>query len=133
MAAVVLAGVLGGCGTVESGRSASGDGQVLTEADSGTEVLLAPGEHFEVRLESNASTGYRWKLLSPLEPAPYNLVTSDYIGTETSLVGAAGTEVWVFEAVNEPATGELRMVFVRPFDDPPAPAATFELTVRVEA
>ena len=48
--------VLVACGS--DSTTETGDLRVLTEAENSQEVLLDSGEQFEVRLESNASTGF---------------------------------------------------------------------------
>ena len=52
-----------------------------------------------VRLGSNVTTGYSWQVTEIVHPEVIKQVSNDYEEpTDTSLVGAGGTEVWVFEA-----------------------------------
>jgi inhibitor of cysteine peptidase len=106
LAALLL---VGSCGGDDASTS------LLDETDTGSKTALDVGDRLEVELESNPTTGYRWEL-APL-PEGLVLVSSDVEEPGGSLVGAPGTQVFVFDAV---AAGEgiLRFEYVRPFDDP---------------
>ena len=124
---IVLAG-LTGCGD----DTGTDEGQqIFTDADSTSEAMLTAGERFEVRLESNPSTGYAWELSAMSDDAVIELVAQRYDEPDSDLVGAAGTEVWEFSAGPEGA-GILRLEYVRSFDDPPIPDRVFELIVRID-
>lgn len=120
---VVFVMAAGGCG---------GPARVtLTEEDSLGEVPVDSGDEIELRLESNASTGYRWALPEDRVPQPLDLVESRFEEPDTDLVGAPGTQVFVFEAVARGAD-VLRLEYVRPFDDPPIPERVVEYVVIVD-
>ena len=122
-ALVAVVALAGGCG---------GPARVaLTEEDSLDEVPVSSGDEIEIRLESNATTGYRWVLLDDRVPDPLALVESRFEEPESDLVGAPGTQVFVFEAV-EPGADVLRLEYVRPFDDPPIPQRVVEYIVIVD-
>jgi inhibitor of cysteine peptidase len=121
-ALVVLAVTLGACGSDDDPV------QVFDQADIGTEVSVDVGEQFEIRLESNPTTGYAWQVVD--QPEVIDLVRSAYEAPDTSLVGAGGVEVFVFEGASA-GSGELRLEYVRSFDDPPVPAETAEFQVEV--
>jgi len=109
IAAAVAVTALAACG--DDGRSTV----VLGEADSLSEVSLDVGDQLDVELESNPTTGYSWEL-GPL-PDGLQLASSDFEEPGGSLVGAAGTQVFVFDMVG-PGGGILRFEYVRVFDDP---------------
>ena len=109
IAAAVAVTALAACG------DGSGSTVVLDEADSLSEVSLDVGDQLEVSLESNPTTGYSWEL-GPL-PDGLQLASSDFEEPGGSLVGAAGTQVFVFDMVG-PGGGILRFEYVRVFDDP---------------
>jgi predicted secreted protein len=121
---LALVGALAACGSDDDG----GAGQVFDGADVGTEITVVVGEEFEVRLESNVTTGYAWQVVE--QPEAIELVSSEYDAPDTSLVGAGGVEVFVFEGVAQ-GSGELRLEYVRSFDDPPVPAETADFQVQV--
>jgi inhibitor of cysteine peptidase len=118
---------LAACGSDDGGGG--GARQVLDGGDIGTEITVGVGEEFEVRLESNATTGYAWQVVE--QPDAVTLVSSEYEAPDTSLVGAGGVEVFVFEGVAE-GSGEIRLEYVRSFDDPPVPAETAVFRVQVD-
>ncbi len=69
------------------------------------------GSVYELRLESNPSTGYGWTLIfeEPLE------VTSDF-ETESDLCGAPGTQV-IKVTCRESGTFELTAEYKRPWEN----------------
>jgi inhibitor of cysteine peptidase len=101
---------------------------VLDQTDVGTEVSVEVGEQFEVRLESNPTTGYAWQVVE--QPDAVTLVSSEYEAPDTSLVGAGGVEAFVFEGASA-GSGELRLEYLRSFEKPPVPAETAEFQVQV--
>jgi inhibitor of cysteine peptidase len=123
---LALVAALTACGSDDGGGGAR---EVLDGSDVGTEITLGVGEEFEVRLDSNATTGYAWQVVE--QPDAIALVSSEYVAPDTSLVGAGGVEVFVFEGVAN-GSGELRMDYVRSFDDPPEPAETADFQVQVD-
>jgi inhibitor of cysteine peptidase len=88
----------------------------LEQTDTGSEVALDVGDRVEVRLEANPTTGYQW-VLGPL-PDGIVLASSDFEEPGGSLVGAPGTQTFVFDAVAA-GNGILRLEYIRPFDDLP--------------
>ena len=109
IAAVVVITALTACG------DDSGSTVVLDAADSGSDVALDVGDQIDVQLEANPTTGYSWEL-GPL-PDGLELVSSGFEEPGGSLVGAGGTQVFVFDVVG-PGDGILRFEYVRVFDDP---------------
>ncbi len=101
---------------------------VLDVSDSGSAITLAVGQTFEVQLESNPTTGYGWVVAQ--QPEGVAVQSSDYQAPDTSLVGAGGVEVFVFEATAA-GSGTLRLDYVRSFDDPPVPADTVEYDLTI--
>jgi inhibitor of cysteine peptidase len=94
------------------------DGGTTVELDAGdslSEVSLDVGDQLDVQLESNPTTGYSWEL-GPL-PDGLQLVSSDFEEPGGSLVGAPGTQLFVFDVVGA-GGGILRFEYVRVFDDP---------------
>jgi len=109
IALVAAAALLAACGD---------DGGATVELDAGdslSEVSLDVGDQLSVSLEANPTTGYSWEL-GPL-PDGLQLVSSEFEEPGGSLVGAPGTQRFVFDAMG-PGTGILRFEYVREFDDP---------------
>ncbi len=106
-------------------------GMVLGDADSGKTVLIDSGDRFEVRLESNATTGFEWVVDPESASGVVTVVSSTYDEAPTDLVGAPGTQIFVFEATTSGA-GILRLEYIRPFDEPPVPERIVEFIVSVD-
>jgi inhibitor of cysteine peptidase len=109
IALVAAAALLAACGD---------DGAATVEldaTDSLSDVSLDVGDQLEVSLESNPTTGYSWEL-GPL-PEGLELASSEFEEPSGSLVGAPGTQLFVFDTVGA-GSGILRFEYVRVFDDP---------------
>ena len=123
--------LLGACGDDDDG-DADGDTLVVTDRDTGSEIEVGTGERFTLRLESNPSTGYAWELDEVSMPTVVELVSTEFEeSSDDDLVGAPGTEVYVFEATATGA-GILRLEYLRSFDDPPIPERIVEYILRVD-
>jgi inhibitor of cysteine peptidase len=115
------------------GESGVSPGAVtLTEADDGTAVRVAAGGAIVIELESNPSTGYSWQLGDGLDEAVVKEVSQSYSPAETGddVVGSGGVETWTFSAVG-PGTTEIRLEYLRPFEQHVPPVQTFVATVDV--
>lgn len=100
----------------------------LTEADSTLEVQVNSRDDIEVRLESNPTTGYDWVLESRSLPGFLGVGEVRFIEPEKDLVGAPGTQVFMF-SVEGKGSGILRFEYIRPFDDPPIPDKIVEYII----
>jgi inhibitor of cysteine peptidase len=125
--AAILATALAACG----GGDDDGDGRLVVEAeDAGADVIVEVGDEFEIRLDSNPTTGYAWQVVAA--PDGVELVAATFEEPDTDLVGAGGIETFVFVGATE-GSGELRLEYVRSFDDPPVPAEVVQYQVQVSA
>ena len=102
----------------------------LSEKDSGSTQTLAMGQQLVVTLESNQTPGFRWTVDGQVPPQLKQAGEPVY-ESESTLVGAGGSEVWTFEAVSV-GEGDLKLKYWRSFEPPATPAETFEVTVKVE-
>ena len=59
------------------------------------------------------------------------LVKSEYVATETEMVGAGGKEIWTFEGVS-PGETIIDMEYVRPWETGVVPVVVKSFGVRVE-
>ena len=98
---------------------------------SGETVDVPSGALVIVTLDSNATTGYEWRLAEDVDENVLRLVNSEYSAPETTLVGAGGQEVWTFEAVGAGET-TISLEYVRPWEEGVPAVDTFQLTVVVE-
>lgn len=108
----------------------SADVTAFSEADSGTEIAVKAGEQFEIRLDSNPSTGFQWEMTPDIEPSSVELRDRHHEPADTELVGASGVDVFLFEAIADAEI--LRLEYVRPFDDPIVPERVVEYIIRVD-
>ena len=104
----------------------------LTGEDDGTSVQLALGGTLIIALTSNPSTGFSWAVTPP-EPVGLELEGEPaYVppGSTTPVVGAAGTEVFTFNATGAGET-TLTLTYARGFEPGAAGEETFTVTVEV--
>ena len=95
------------------------------------EFQVEIGDKITVKLCSNPTTGFQWK---------YEIIGDTVLKEEDhdfeepegkGLVGAAGKEIWTFEAV-EKGTTEVRMEYSRPWEGGEQAEWTYTFTVTVE-
>ena len=100
----------------------------LTDPNKPIEVVT--GKTFELKLESNPKSGYRWDLAKPVDDKVLNLVTFAY-DAPGPLAGsnASGKEEWEFKAL-APGKGEIVLKYVRPGTNDVAKTVTFNVVVK---
>lgn len=107
--------------------SASPDAAI---GDAANPVMLSVGDRFTIRLPSNATTGFSWGIELP----PGLTVADDRYEepTDTDLVGAGGTQVFVIEAA-EAGSGVIELAYRQDFDEESEPVETRTFHVEVTA
>ena len=88
------------------------------ESDDGSTLSLSPGQVLLVRLPSNPTTGYRWKVVAIDEVVLKQVGEAEFTPYQTGripLAGAGGTELFRFRAVG-PGKTTLRLEYVRPWE-----------------
>jgi inhibitor of cysteine peptidase len=104
--------------------------KLITEESNGTEINLAIGETFEVRLEENRSTGFKWVFESSSKVGEGVLsLVGDSFG-KGEAVGQPGTHRWEFRA-ERAGSGTITLSYRRPWEGNASPARSFTLKVRV--
>ena len=87
---------------------------VLTEADAGRTVEVAPGAAVQLRLAENPTTGYRWTLI--VTPAGCLQATADtFERPDTAAVGTGGVRVVDIKTSDAPHC-ELGLAYRRPWE-----------------
>ena len=88
------------------------------------------GDKIRVKLCSNQTTGFKWEYKMSNENV---IKEEDYDFEEPSsdIPGAAGMEVWTFEAVNK-GTTEVRMAYSQTWEGGEKEEWTYTITVTVE-
>jgi predicted secreted protein len=102
---------------------------VLTEADAGRVVEVAPGGQLALRLSENRSTGYTWVV--EIAPPGCLVQETDHYQRRTSLAGTAGIRSMVFTLLPRQVRCTLDLVPRRPWE--PTDEATRRLTYTVTA
>lgn len=103
----------------------------ITVAENQTNIEVKKGQEFSIRLSSNATTGYAWSVDGTYDKNVVGEVSNAYIAPNTDLVGAGGTEVWVFKGVNTGST-KLTLKYSRSWEQNVAPVntVTYDVTVK---
>ena len=111
--------------------AARADTITVGEAANGSCRTLQRGDFLVVRLRSNPSTGYTWRVRSVTRPV-LTLAGRSYVPPQDGLLGAPGTAIFRFRAA---AFGRkvLRLAYARPWDAGTRPARTFTLRLSVVA
>ena len=94
------------------------------------EFQVEVGDKITVKLCSNRTTGFQWDYETTVE----NVVKEedhDFEEPEGDIVGAAGIEVWTFEAV-EKGTTVVQMEYSQPWEGGSKAEWTYKMTVTVE-
>jgi len=99
-------------------------------SDPNKPVEVTMGKTFELKLESNPKSGYRWDLAKPLDEKVLNLLMFAY-DAPGPLTGAntPGKEEWEFKAV-APGQAEIALKYVRPGTNEVAKTVTFNVVVK---
>ena len=95
------------------------------------QVEVEVGSSFTVSLCSNATTGYKWSEAAQIsDPAVLQQIDHKFVPprSDATVVGAAGTEVWTFKALNK-GTTNVDMEYGRPWEGGEKGAWKFHLTV----
>jgi len=91
------------------------------------------GKNVQVKLVSNPTTGYSWKIESISPKDIVRSIGSRYEPSEKELTGSGGVEVWTFRAVKKGSV-QVRFVYQRPWEKgiPPIEVRTIKIKVHDE-
>lgn len=103
----------------------------LTEANNDSTVTVGVGDTVTLRLASNPSTGYSWKVTEEPDAAVLESQGMTYEEPSSDAIGAGGTGVWTFKAAADGSTG-IKMDYVGPGTDAEV-GQSFAVTVQVGA
>jgi uncharacterized lipoprotein YbaY/predicted secreted protein len=106
--------------------------RTLTNSDDGATIGLKAGQILAVRLDSNPSTGYSWQVSQVNDTVLKQQGEPQFIRPADAPPGAAGAQVFVFNAAAGGST-TLTLVYKRSFEPDVAPVQTFTVNVTVDA
>jgi len=97
------------------------------------DIEILAGGVLAVKLGSNPTTGFKWtRLTISGDPGILQAMENKYLlPQEKDLVGAAGTEVWVFR-VRQKGTATINMEYSRPWEGGEKGEWTFNLTLNAK-
>jgi inhibitor of cysteine peptidase len=100
--------------------------------ESGQVINTGVNQEFIIALGSNITTGYSWQ--PDYDTNALNLVEQTYQeqdNTGKQIVGASGTEYFIFEALVKGET-EVTFTYQRPWEQPSAQDQTMVFTINVK-
>jgi len=95
------------------------------------EIRVLAGKQFSITLAANRTTGYAWRLATPLDPVMLKQISNDYHAADSGALGAPGEEVWTFESIGQ-GTVQLNFEYVRPFEKNAKSVKTAKYSVVIE-
>lgn len=95
--------------------------------DTGTTANVPVGRRFQILLEENPTTGYRW-LEPEFDKACLRLESADYVSHQGGGIGGGGIRQFKF-SVTAPCRTTIHLVNKRSWETNAAPQKRFELTV----
>jgi inhibitor of cysteine peptidase len=113
--------------------SCSIPGNVLDENSNGKSLNLKVNDTIIIRLQSNATTGFKWNLPKENNSGIISLVSSDYTEKENkeNLVGTGGFETFTFKTVSK-GSATLTLTYNRPWEKDVQPEKIFKLNITVQ-
>jgi inhibitor of cysteine peptidase len=104
---------------------------VLQHSIIGRDVAVAVGDTLKVTLGSNHTTPYRWTPDAKIADATIVRQTGhEYLRPKSDLMGAPGSEVWIFDALKA-GTTTIVTDYTGIVGSDPAPLCTFTARVTV--
>jgi inhibitor of cysteine peptidase len=100
----------------------------LTGADSGSQIMLHPGDTLEIALAGNPTTGYNWEVQEGAKEVLRQKGAPQF-KAESARIGAGGTMTFRFECIAVGAV-PLSLIYRRNFESGVAPLKTFVVKVK---
>ena len=104
---------------------------MLDESANKKTQKLRVGDVFEVRFDSNASTGHEWRVARQDEKHLQCVGEPRFIAPDDNTPGATGFQVFSFQTLKKGQT-ILKLLYARPWEDGKAPAQTFWVRLDIE-
>jgi predicted secreted protein len=97
--------------------------------DPAMPITVPAGQVFSIRLMTDRTAGYDWKLAHALDSSRLALVQTQYTKPATEFSTSTGYMVWTFRAL-APGQTMLSMAYTRSWEAAPAETATFNVMIR---
>lgn len=94
-------------------------------------IAVLAGNHFELTLPSNKTTGYSWQLFKTPDSRVLKFLNSRYNKPEKQMLGTGRSETWSFQAIGK-GNVKITMHYVRKFEKDTAPAKIQSFSVTVQ-
>ncbi|NTW00974.1 MAG: protease inhibitor I42 family protein [Oscillochloris sp.] len=103
----------------------------LTQADSGKAISVKQGDTFQINLDENPTTGYRWAMDSQ-DTQVITLISDTYTTTSSgTMLGAGGTRMLTFQAATT-GTIQLKLKLWRAWEGDSSIGQRFETSITVQ-
>ena len=99
----------------------------LDKSADGREIEVAVGDEFDITLDENPTTGFRWRVTSDGSPA-CALARDEFNAPNEARPGQGGSHTWQFRAVRA-GPGQIQMSYARGVEG--SASRDFTLRVRV--
>lgn len=103
--------------------------RVLTESHRGQEIELSVGDRLTVRLNENASTGFRW-VLDPIDSALMDVGGETHAPSHSNRIGAGGTVEWILTARAAGKT-HIGLKYLRPWEGERSAVDQYDITLQI--
>ena len=97
--------------------------------DSRKIIEVRTGEKFGIKLLSNPTTGYSWRLRHTMEKGFCELLGKEFHPSENRPVGSGGEEIWFFRVTRAVKT-TISLEYARPWKRGTSPLREEEFIVR---
>jgi inhibitor of cysteine peptidase len=102
----------------------------VTDADNGKSYTVRAGDHIQITLNSNPTTGYEWAVQS-IKGTVISYLGSNYQSSGASMPGTGGTQTLTFRA-ELPGDSPIELKYWRSFEGDSSIGQTFSIQVKVE-
>ena len=108
-------------------------GNTYTERNNGDNLNLKINDVITIRLESNATTGFKWNISNETDTGIASFISSEYKQTSTykKLAGSGGYETFTFKAKSK-GNAAITLTYNKPWEEEAAPLKTFKINIIVK-
>ena len=95
------------------------------------EISINVGEIFQISLDSNPTTGYRWEIVNVLKKLtiPSDEPNGDFIRGPRKIVGSRGKQIFTFEAI-APGKEEIKFAYKRSWESTSETLGTIFVSIK---